>query len=650
MKLTPKQQTILEAFNYQEPLDFLRHIPLRYEVLYEKNINEWTQGELVIFEGKLLGDIKTFRFGNQARSTMQVIYCDKAITVNLFNRPYLKSAHYQNSIVVTGHVQENGQVVARSITNKPLETQTGIIPIYPLKQKIKQYEIRRLMKKIFDNLEIEDIVPDTYIKRYKLMHRKTALRCIHQPESLKHVEMAQRTLKYEEFLLFHLSNALKSDISTTGIQKKINQDLLKKRIQTLPYALTAEQLIALEEINHDLASHKSMHRLLQGDVGSGKTIVSILSALSVIDNGFQAVFVVPTEILLNQHEITLRKLFPNVKYAVLNSSMENKEETIQAIKQGDVDFVIGTHALFQEGIEFNNLGFVIIDEQHRFGVSQRQSIIDKGENVDVLMLSATPIPRSLASSIYFDLDVSTIASYPSNRKETKTSYIQENSIQSILPHLIKRLDQKDQMYIVCPSIEESKRLKTRSVLDIYESLKEPFKDYAIAYLHGRMQSSEKESIMAAFASGAIDILVSTTIIEVGIDVPSANTMVIYNAEMFGLSTLHQLRGRVGRSDRQGECYVLSSQDNEDVKIRLNNFTQTTDGFKLSMLDLRTRGMGDLLGDRQSGLPTFVFADIENDEKILRQAKIDAQEITANLEDTDCKDIVKYTHDAQMVYN
>lgn len=651
MKLTPKQTKILESFGYKTPLDFLRHYPIRYESLFEKNPDTWDVGELVIFKAQLVSGFKTFRYGrNQSRTSFECITNDTPIQVTLFNRPYLKEYHYKDNLVITGTLQENGSIVARSITNKDIKTLTGISPIYPLKQGIKQFEIKRLIKKIFKNIEIENIVPEKYIKDYQLMNRKDALKQLHLPSSLKAKDLALRTLKYEEFLIFHLANAMNASTHSLGKEKNINQNILRDRIQNLPFSLTADQLIVLEEINQDLSSTKQMHRLLQGDVGSGKTIVALLSALSVIDNGYQVAFMVPTEILLEQHEKSLNRFFKDVKYHILSSSTQNKDEVIDDLKNGKVDIVIGTHALFQEQVAFKKLGLVIIDEQHRFGVSQRQDLIGKGDKVDVLMLSATPIPRSLASSIYFDLDVSTIQTYPDFKKENTTIVIKENSMRTIMTDLINRLENNDQMYVICPSIDDAKAYGYRNVVDIYEALQTPFKDFRLGMIHGKMDSEEKEQVMSSFANHEIDILISTTVVEVGIDIPNANTMVIYNAEMFGLSTLHQLRGRIGRGEKPGVCYVLSDKDNEETNMRLENFSETNDGFKLSMLDLRMRGMGDVLGERQSGLPNFVLGDIEHDQNILKQAKIDAKDIMNDIDNADFKAIVNISSELKMVYN
>lgn len=650
MKLTEKQALIIEKLGYQSAEGFLRHYPFRYESLFEKPVSQWQPGELVIFSATLVSSFKTFRFNrNQSRTTFEVLYDDTVISITLYNRPFLRQVHYNNGLVVVGTVTGPESVNARSISNKPISEQIGIQPIYATKSGIKQYEIKRLMKKVLKESDISNVLPKHFIDSYQLLNRKEAFEMIHNPSSFEKLDEALRTLKYEEFLTYHLQNALNALELAQGIHKEIDMKYLESKILNLPYALTEGQITSLDEIIRDLDSGRQMNRLLQGDVGSGKTVVALLSAISVVKAGFQVAFMVPTEILVGQHLKSVQNLFPELNVAILTSTGNNRESILRELEVGLVDLVIGTHALFQEDVKFKNLGFVIIDEQHRFGVDQRQSLIMKGNHVDILMLSATPIPRSLASSLYFDLDVSTIQSYPSSRKENITYYIKENSMRSILDDLYKRLEDNDQIYIVCPSISENKK-GIRSVDAIYDQCLNLFPDKRVAKIHSQLKPEEKEIIMKDFSTGAIQILVSTTIIEVGIDVHSANTMVIYNAEMFGLATLHQLRGRIGRGNVQGTCYLLSSNESEEAVTRLSALTETSDGFRLSMLDLRTRGMGDLLGDRQSGLPNFILGDIEKDEKILSQAKIDAKSIVEDLNNTEYSTIVNIAKQDKISYN
>src|SRR5690554_106037 len=649
MKLTDKQTKILNVFGYESPLDFLTHYPFRYDFLFEKPVNSWEKGDQVIFKCELVSSFSTFRFGcNQSRTNFKVIVENELVSITLFNMPFLKASHYESGMVVIGTVNENKQIIAKRISNKPIDTLSGIQPIYSTKTGIKQHEIKRLMAKIFKHVKIDNVVPETYVSRYKLLNRDVALKNIHNPTSSEALKQALRTLKYEEFLLYHLVNAMNASDLSQGIKKEIDTRSLKRKLQTLPYELTADQISALDDITKDLSSSKQMHRLLQGDVGSGKTVVALLSAFMLIKQGYQVAFMVPTEILLEQHLNTAQSLFPETRTETLSSSTSKKSAIYQKLENHEIDLVIGTHALFQDDVKFKDLGLVIIDEQHRFGVEQRRRLIKKGDHVDTLMLSATPIPRSLAASLFFDLDISSIQTYPSFRKENKTVLIEENSIRSIIDELQERLNASDQMYVVCPSIDEDERQGVRNVVDIYQQFKQLFKNNKVAMLHSRIDALEKEHIMHDFSKGEIDILISTTIIEVGIDVHNANTMVIYNAELFGLSTLHQLRGRIGRGQVAGVCYLLSSHDSKESQLRLKTLTESSDGFKLSMLDLKMRGMGDILGDRQSGLPHFILGDIEKDQAILTQAKIDAMDILDHPKQY--KDIINIAKAIKMMYN
>lgn len=649
MKLTEKQSLIISSLGYDNPQDFLTHYPFRYDFLFEKKIDTWESGEQVVFSGRLVSNFSTFRFGkNQSKTTFKVLVEEQVVSVTLFNLPFLKASNYDRGIVVIGHVQDNGSIVAKRITNQDIKTIIGIQPVYPTKTSIKQHEIKRLIDKILKHTTIDNVVPDEFINAYKLLDRDVAIKNIHHPQSKDALKMSLRTLKYEEFLLYHLVNGLNASTLSQGISKAIDKGMLEDKIKSLPYTLTEDQRIVLDEIIEDLSSKKQMHRLLQGDVGSGKTIVALLAAYLTILDQYQVAFMVPTEILLEQHFNSVKKLFPELRSVMLSSSMSNRSEVLDMIKNNEVDIVVGTHALFQEDVIFSNLGMVIIDEQHRFGVHQRRSLIDKGEYVDTLMLSATPIPRSLASALFFNLDISTIATYPAFRKVNKTVLVEENSIRSILEDLEGRLVSGDQIYVVCAAIDESERKGVKTVEGIYAQFKNLFPSYKIGKIHSRIDSDEKEAIMRAFNQGDIDILISTTIIEVGIDVHNANTMIIYNAELFGLSTLHQLRGRIGRGTKAGILYLLSNQGTEESQTRLKLMASSNDGFELSMMDMKMRGMGDLLGNRQSGLPHFILGDIEHDQPILIQAKVDAEKIIEN--QNAYKDVIDIAKGIKMLYN
>lgn len=646
--LTPKQKETMHKLGYEDTTDFLTHYPTRYETLYPKPINEWQVGELVIFYGPMATPFKTAYYNKRSRTAFSVNYQDHIVTVSMFNQPYYKTQNYRDYIVVVGIVQDNGSVVVRNITNQNIELVSGIQPIYSTKVDISQKMIRTIMKKTLDNTPIANIIPESFIKQYRLMQRQDALQAIHFPKTHNELEAAIRTLKYEEFLVYHVYNALNAKDLSVGINRNVAN--IETYLEKLPFDLTRDQSMALDEILGDLNTSKQVHRLLQGDVGSGKTIVALLAAMAMIDKSYQVAFMVPTDILVQQHAGVVATLFPNIRVATITAESENKNDIIEGLKEGSIDLVIATHALIQDYISFKNLGLVIIDEQHRFGVDQRQALINKGTYVDVLMLSATPIPRSLAASLYFDVDISEIKGYPSHRKETKTFYIKENSIRSILDDLYARLDQQDQVYIVCAAINEGERSGVRNVHAIYKQANLLFSKYGVGMVHGQMDYETRSQVMENFSNGTLRVLVCTTIIEVGIDIHKANTMVIYNAEMFGIATLHQLRGRIGRGESAGLCYLLSSNESEDTRARLEVLASTTDGFKLSLHDLRQRGMGDILGKRQSGLPHFLLGSIEEDQKIVNVAKKDARYIVDNKDTADFEVIVNISKNKSLGYN
>ena len=648
IKITPKQRETINKLGYSDTTEFLTHYPTRYETLYPKPVKEWQVGEMVIFYGPMATPFKTAYYNRRSRTSFSVNYNDSIINAVLFNQPYYKTQNYNDHIVVIGTLQDNGSVVVRNISNQSIELMSGIQPVYSTRAEISQKMIRTIMKKTLENTPISNIVPEKYISEYKLMNRSEALHSIHFPKNMQDLNAAVRTLKYEEFLLYHVYNALNAKDLSFGINRDVSN--VDKYLEVLPFDLTQDQSTVLDEILVDFNTPKQTNRLIQGDVGSGKTIVAILAALAMIDKSYQVAFMVPTDILVHQHANVVRTLFPKVKLAVITSESENKTEIIKGLKNGSFDFVIATHALIQDIVEFMNLGLVIIDEQHRFGVDQRQALIEKGDRVDVLMLSATPIPRSLAASLYFDVDISEIKGYPSHRKETKTYYIKENSMRSIMDALYQRLDAGDQVYIVCAAISEGERTGVRNVYAIYEQANLLFSKYGVGMVHGQMDQDSRNNIMDSFSKGNTKVLVCTTIIEVGVDIHNANTMVIYNAEMFGIATLHQLRGRIGRGDVGGVCYLLSSNENEDTITRLEVLTSTTDGFKLSLHDLRQRGMGDILGKRQSGLPHFLLGNIEDDQKIVDVAKKDAKYIIENSDNADFKVIVNISKQKSLGYN
>lgn len=513
-----------------------------------------------------------------------------------------------------------------------------IVPIYPLSENLN---IKTLRKAIFNVLqtyesEIETVLPDFLVKKYDLMDKRTALRQIHFPDNKTNLDRAHYTLVFEEFFLIQLKLALireENNRNLTSIPLEIKRDgLVMKFINSLPFKFTGAQQRALNEILNDLNSEKPMQRLLQGDVGSGKTVVATAMLLAAVENGYQAAIMAPTEILAQQHFNNISKwLNPlGIRVELFLGSIGKKQRKVSEtnLRNGQVDIAVGTHALIQENIEFANLGAVVIDEQHRFGVKQRLALRKKSRNPQVLTMTATPIPRTLAITLNGDLDLTIIDELPKGRKPILTTLT--NSRKQIADLIRREAEAGRQAYIVYPLIDESETLSAKAATKERERWQsEVFPEYKIGLLHGKLKNDEKDDVMNKFKNKEYDILVSTTVVEVGVDVPNATVIVIENAERFGLSQLHQLRGRVGRSDLQSYCVLSSSTKSQETRARLNIMTQTNDGFVISEKDLQIRGPGEFLGTRQSGLPDMIIADLVNDSKILELARSEAINFVKN---------------------
>ncbi|APT73121.1 helicase [Thermosipho melanesiensis] len=525
-----------------------------------------------------------------------------------------------------------------------------IMPVYSLTEGIKQNVIRRIIKENLYNIyNFKDYLPDELKGKRRLLDVYQAYTGMHFPLSMYHQKMSRFRLAYEEILYLQLAFFLskKENENIGGISKNFEGKLSSELLKQLPFKLTNAQLNAYEEIKKDLKSDKPMNRLLQGDVGSGKTIVSELAILDNYEAGFQSAVMVPTSILAIQN---FKKMFEHlsrfgIRVALLlgATSTTEKNRIKQMLKNGDLDVVVGTHALIQEDVHFKNLGLVVIDEQHRFGVRQRKELIAKGKLVDTLVMTATPIPRTLSLSVYGDLDVSIIDEMPKGRKPIKTFVVHQTKIDEVYKFIISEVENGGQAYIVYPLIDDSEKLSVKSAVSMHEKLREEyFKDISTALIHGRMSDFEKDEIMYKFSRGEIKILISTSVIEVGIDVPQATVIVIENAERFGLAQLHQLRGRVGRGNKQSYCYLTVGNVSRETLERLNFFASTNDGFKISEYDLKLRGPGEFLGVKQHGLPEFKVADIINDIDIILMAREDAKYIVNNIEKF--KTLIEYVKD------
>lgn len=634
LKTTSRRLEILASMNITTLEDLIYQYPYRYEVIEEKYPTD--EDEHLIIEATVISPVKIFFKGKMSRMSFEVE--DKYLQhfqVSIFNRHFLRQ-HLKlgTTITIIGKCV-NHRITASDIKIKPLQDISGIYPVYSLKEGITQKSFRQYVKKALSllNHEFDDFIPEKYRIQHHLIRKESALYCIHFPENKKDVQEALKYLKYEEFLKFQLTMQLMKQQRTQemGIAKDFDVTQLQSLILSLPFALTKDQQTAIKEIVEDLKSPQMMYRFLQGDVGSGKTVVSSVALYANYLAGYQGALMAPTEILATQHYQTLSRFFENtdvhIELLTGSLSLKEKERVYQAIQSGEADIVVGTHALFQKKVVYHNLGFVITDEQHRFGVMQRKALKNKGQQVDFLIMSATPIPRTLAISMYGDMDVSTIKTMPQGRLPVKTQYIHSSSMKPILKHLKSYLTQGGQCYVICPLVEDSENLEAKSASQIAKAMQKYFQtQYNVGLLHGQMKEDEKEKVMNGFLNNTIQILVSTTVVEVGVDVKNANMMVIYNAERFGMSQLHQLRGRIGRGQEQAYCYLMSSSSSKEAIERLKYLEKSHDGFEISLYDLKLRGPGEVLGQRQSGLPTFLVADIMKDFPILSIARKDADEI------------------------
>ena len=636
LKITEKRLDILKLMNIESLEDLINHYPYRYDVIEETYPTQ--EDDKIIIEGTLISPVKIFFRGRMSRMSFSVEdRYQNVYQVTIFNRHFLRQYLKQMTIItIIGKCQKD-KITASDIKIKPISEIQGVHPVYSLKEGLTQKSFQQYVKKALNLLKgnIESFVPEEYIIKHQLIHKESALWNIHFPQSQEDIKQALKYLKYEEFLKFQLTMQTIKQQRTLEA-KRFDVQKFQSFILSLPYQLTQDQQTSVKEIVSDLQSPRMMYRFLQGDVGSGKTVVSSVALYANYLAGYQGALMAPTEILASQHYQTLLSFFKDtdVKIALLTGSLTNKEKEriYEQIQNGDIDMIVGTHALFQKKVEYHRLGFVITDEQHRFGVEQRKALKNKGSQVDFLIMSATPIPRTLAISMYGDMDVSTMKTMPKGRIPVVTKYIKSSSMKPILKDLKEYLASGGQCYVICPLVEDSEVLDAKSASQIAEAMQQYFRGtYQVGLLHGQMKDDEKDRIMQDFQKQKIHILVSTTVVEVGVDVKNANMMVIYNAERFGMSQLHQLRGRVGRGHQQAYCFFMSSSTSKEAIERLKYMEKSHDGFEISMYDLQIRGPGEVLGNRQSGLPTFLVADVFKDFPILNVAREDAMRIVEGYE-------------------
>jgi len=638
----PKRASKLRKLGINTIEDLLYYIPRDYEDRTQfKTLRECKIGEKVSLEVEIIGEPKIIS-PRKNLSILKVPIRDNSYYGYLvwFNQDYLKSKfHRGDKLVVNGKINRIGaemQILNPVFEEIDTKEKIGkIIPIYPLTEGITNNEIIKLVQYALENYlnEVEEFLPQDIITKYGLMGIKESIYNVHFPKSKSLLDRAKKRLSFQELLVLQIGLFLiknKNTNSKNGIKfKKLKE--VSEFIENLPFTLTNAQMKVIKEIEEDMEKDTQMNRLVQGDVGSGKTVVAAVAIFKAVKSGYQAVMMAPTEILATQHYESLLNFYKdydiNVELLIGSISQKKKEEVLKRLKEGSIDVLVGTHAIIQDNVEFHNLGLAITDEQHRFGVKQRALLSQKGNNPDILVMTATPIPRTLALILYGDLDISIIDELPPGRKEVETYAVGPQLIDRVNKFVEKQILEGRQAYIVCPLIEENDTLSIKAAEEMYVNFRDKvFPNFRVGLLHGKMKPKEKDLIMEEFKNHRIDILVSTTVIEVGVNVPNANIMVIYNAERFGLAQLHQLRGRVGRGIYKSYCILINESNNPVARERMRIIQSTTDGFLISEKDLELRGPGEFFGTRQHGLPELKVANLFTDMDILKLAQKEAMEI------------------------
>lgn len=619
--------------------DLLTYYPRRYDDLSIKDLATAADGQKVTVKGIIIAEPTVTFFGRKrSRLVFRIKIADNIYTVSFFNQPWLKKEVSANDEVIVFGTYNQARNTVQGMKILTARTANSFDSIYPANKEVKQATIKQLIKLAFDAYQslLVDIVPASLRRRYRLESFHDTIKNIHFPESPKAAQRAFRTAKFMEFFLFAMKvQILKGAHRKTDPAAQIDYDpkVLDKFNAQLPFKLTSAQTKVVREILADLKRPIQMNRLLQGDVGSGKTVVAAIAILAAISAHKQAAIMAPTEILAEQHANSFASMFAglNVNIVLLTgaTSAAARRSMLPRIADGEVNLIVGTHALFQDDVHYANLGLAVIDEQHRFGVNQRQALRQKGTSTNMLAMTATPIPRTLAITMYGDMDVSVIDQLPTGRKPIKTTWIQSAKTDSAIGFVKKQLRQGNQVYVVTPLIEESEAVDMKNAVAIFERFRAIFEpDYKVGLLHGQMSNQEKDDAMVAFKNNQFQVMVATTVIEVGVDVANANTMLIFDADHFGLAQLHQLRGRVGRGSTQSYCILIADPKNEIGKQRMKAVASSTNGFFLSQKDLELRGQGDITGAKQSGMPDFKVADPVGDLNILTVANEEAQNITA----------------------
>lgn len=632
---------ILKKFDINTVYDLLTEFPTRYENFIPRSLTQATLEENIVLEGNICSKVNVNYLRNRLTTlTFYVEVEGQAIRCTLFNRQYLKTKlRYGVLVRVSGKFNQNlhNFTVASIILCD--EVNRDLVPIYRIKE-IGDSKYLNMMEKVYDQFkyQIEEELPEELINKYHLISQVEVIKLLHFPQNLEEIEAAKTKMKYIEIFKHQLSlkyiQAMRHR-EPNGNSIIYNEKIIEDFISKLPFELTADQKITINEILHNMREPYQMNRLLQGEVGSGKTIVAAIVMLAAVSAGFQAALLCPTEILAYQHYETLKKAYAEyemVNLAILTSSINAKDrkKTLEDLAEGKINILIGTHAIFQKDVIYHNLGIVIADEEHRFGVRQRVSIRNKGKDVDYLKMSATPIPRSLAITAYGDNEMSVIRTMPTGRKDVVTKFVTEDEKRLVVNHMIEEIKNGHQIYVVTPLINESEAIDTANATKIYENMKSYFDGIAkVGLIHGRLKSEDREQVMEKFLNKEIQILVATSVIEVGVNIPNATTIVILGAERFGVAQLHQLRGRVMRSDAVPYCFLISDMASEAAIERLRMVEENSDGFALADYDLKVRGPGEFFGEKQSGAMNFKFCDLREDTDLFVQLDDDAHQLIKN---------------------
>lgn len=630
-KIGPKTAKTLNNLGIYSSEDLIRNYPYRFLIFAKRDINNPKYYDEFVSDG-IVESMPTLNFfrGKMNRLTFRCNVQNKIVKVVIFNRAFLKpNIIIGKEVTIIGKYDPKKETIVATNIRLGNLNKVEIEPVYHLCKGITSKQMNSFIKKALCVVKENNNIPKELISKYNLMSEDEAVRIIHNPKDENSLKTALKTLKYEEIFTYMKNIKLlkkKNEIHKDVYKKEVSLNMVHDFINSLPFKLTIDQEKIAFKMLDEICGDTLMNRLLQGDVGSGKTIVAFIISYALYTGGYQTSFMAPTEVLARQHYKNACDLFKdtNFKVGLLTGKMTLKEKrkVYEKIEKNEIDMLIGTHALISDKVVWNNLGLVITDEQHRFGVNQRQTLKNKGLNVEVLMMSATPIPRTYALTIYGDTDTSSIKTKPSGRIPVITKVKKEDEIKDVLEGIYKALKNQNQVYVIAPMIEENDDSNYANVYDLKHKFNLAFKNYNVEVLHGKMTNEEKEKVMDEYAKGNIDILISTTVIEVGVDVKNATVMVIFDADRFGLSTLHQLRGRVGRNSLQSYCYLISDKDTKRLKI----MEEENDGYKISEADFKLRGQGDLFGSRQSGALSFKLSDVRKDYDLLVKVRDDVNEL------------------------